>query len=81
MRTTLTLDDDVAAKLEAEMRRAGTGLKQTVNALLRRGLEAPQADQLATPFRVEARDLGLRPGVQLDDIAGLLDALDGPVCR
>lgn len=43
MRTTLTLDPDVAAALERRRRERGTGLKQEVNDLLRAGLVA--ADQ------------------------------------
>jgi hypothetical protein len=38
MLTTLTLDDDVAAKLKAEARRTGRPLREIVNATLRRGL-------------------------------------------
>ena len=41
LRTTLTLDEDVAAKLREETRRRNTSFKETVNACLRRGLEAP----------------------------------------
>lgn len=81
MRTTLTLDDDVATKLKDEVRRSGATFKKTVNECLRRGLSSPRPEDLATPFRVVAHDLGLRPGVSLDDVAGLLDALDGPGAR
>jgi len=81
MRTTLTLDDDVAEKLKGEMHRRGTTFKETVNDFLRRGLEEPRPEDMARPFRVQPRSLGLRPGVQLDDVAGLLDALDGPARR
>ncbi|PYS27035.1 MAG: hypothetical protein DMF75_21135 [Acidobacteria bacterium] len=38
MRTTLTLDDDVAAKLDADARRSGRSFKETVNHYLRLGL-------------------------------------------
>ena len=38
MRTTLTIDDDVAALLEKENRRAGEPMKQTVNRILLTGL-------------------------------------------
>ena len=38
MRTTLILDDDVAAKINAEMRRSGKTLKEIVNETLRMGL-------------------------------------------
>ena len=40
MRTTLTLDDDVAAALARRRAERGTGLRQEVNELLRAGLEA-----------------------------------------
>ena len=81
MRTTLTLDNDVAAKVRDEMGRTGTTMKEIVNHTLRRGFEAPVEEDLAVPFRVEARPMGLRPGFDLDDISGLLDVLDGPARR
>lgn len=40
MRTTLTLDDDVAAALERRRAERGTGLRREVNDLLRAGLAA-----------------------------------------
>ena len=75
LRTTLTLDDDVAAGLRREALRRGVPFRTVVNQAIRAGLEAPR--NLAEPFRVEARRLGLRPGIDLDDIEGLLDVLDG----
>ena len=73
MRTTLSLDEDVAAKLQEETRRRRTSFKAVVNDCLRRGLEAPSAAELASPFPVEPRRMGLRAGLDLDDVAGLLD--------
>src|SRR5215831_21071728 len=35
MRTTLTIDDDIVAKINAEMRHSGKSFKQTVNDALR----------------------------------------------
>ena len=81
MRTTLTLDEDVAAKLREETRQRKTSFKETVNACLRRGLEAPTDEELARPFIIESRRMGLRPGLDVDDIGGLLDLLDGPTRR
>ena len=78
-RTTLTLDDDVVSNLDREVRRSGRPYRAVVNDALRRGLESESPD--LPPFRAEARPMGLRPGVQLDDIAGLLDLLDGPGAR
>jgi len=82
MRTTLTLDDDVAAKLKAETRRSGKSFKDVVNEYLRLGLYAKKTPPPGKPFRVEARDLGLlRPGLSLDNIGDLLEQLEGPVHR
>ena len=78
-RTTLTLDDDVASRLDREARRSGRTYRAVVNDALRRGLESAAPD--LPPFQAETRPMGLRPGVLLDDIAGLLDLLDGPATR
>lgn len=81
VRTTLTLDEDVAAKLRAEMRRSGKPFKQTVNDLLRLGLNAPRALKPPQPFVVRARALGVRPGLNYDNIGELLEDLEGPAHR
>lgn len=78
MRTTLTLDDDVAAKLRELTRASGSTFKTVVNEVLRRGLSAPQRMAPDEPFVVEARPLRKRPGVQLDNIEELLERIDGP---
>jgi hypothetical protein len=78
VRTTLTLEEDVAARLQEYCRRTGSSFKAAVNELLRRGLEARRTAEPQAPYRVRARPLRARPGVQLDDIAELLEQLDGP---
>lgn len=75
-RTTLSLDDDVAAKVDLEVRRTGRPYRAVVNEALRRGLESPGPS--LEPYRVDARPMGLRPGIDLDDVEGLLDLLDTP---
>ncbi len=82
MRTTLTLDDDVRAKLEAEMRKTGRSFKETVNEVLRVGLNSPPAKPVK-PFEIYARGLHPRPGLHLnfDNIEELLDQLEGPTRR
>lgn len=77
-RTTLTLDDDVAEALARESRRTGRSHRDVVNAAIRRGMDRPVDDE---PFRVVASDLRRRPGVDIDDIEGLLDLLDGRARR
>jgi hypothetical protein len=82
MRTTLTLDDDVAAKLKAEARRAGRSFREIVNETLRRGLASRQATARPQAFKIAPRDLGdLRPGLSLDDVAGLIEQVEGALHR
>lgn len=82
MRTTLTLDDDVAAKLAAQARREGRSFRDVVNETLRRGLVARRARIERPSFQVEARDVGgLQPGLSLDNIGALIEQIDGPLHR
>ena len=82
MRTSVTLDDDVAAKLQAEVRRTGKPFKAVLNECLRVALSPGRGRARPAPFRIEARDLGaLRPGLSLDNIAELLDLVEGPESR
>lgn len=80
MRTTLTIDDDVAALLKKEVRKSGQSFKQVVNHALRQGLMA--AEQPARkPFKVKPWNLQPPPGLSFDNVQELLDALDGPERR
>jgi len=82
MRTTLTLDEDVAAKLRAESRRAGRPFREIVNETLRRGLASRRAASSRLNFKIEPRDLGnLRPGLSLDNVADLIDQTEGSLHR
>jgi hypothetical protein len=72
MRTTLTLDPDVADRLRTLARERGLPFKQVVNAVLRRGL----GDGPPEPFRITARALGLRPGIDLDQALELAANLE-----
>jgi hypothetical protein len=65
MRTTVTLDDDVAAKLKEEARRRKTSFKEALNSSVRRGLRAGTPDA-AEPYRLKPQPLGARPGIDLD---------------
>lgn len=77
-RTTLTLDDDVADRLRMEARRSGKSFKQMVNETIRDGLElAATRVGLTEPFEVHAKSMGLRPGLDLDNVADLLDQVEG----
>ena len=78
MRTTITLDDDVAEKLHAEMRRRRTNnFKETVNDLLRRGLLVRRELTAAKPFKVRARRMGTKTGLNYDNIGELIEQVEG----
>jgi hypothetical protein len=83
VRTTLTLDPDVATRLKAEMRRSGKPFKDVVNDALRLALTRRARDKAAeVGFEIRPRDLGaLRPGLNLDNIGDLLEATEGPAHR
>jgi len=80
MRTTLTLDDDVAAGIRREARRTGRPVKAVVNDAIRAGLEH-RARPVVASFHVQASAMGLREGIEIDDVAGLLERIDGPERR
>jgi hypothetical protein len=77
MRTTLTLDDDVAKLLEKEVRRTGDSFKQVVNETLRLGLVAAK-QPTRKPFVVKPWNLGLPPFEKVEE---LLEYLEGPEHR
>ena len=81
MRTTLTLEDDIDAKLRTEARRSGRPFKQVVNDCLRTGLTVRSKAVPVTPFKVKARPLGLRPGFSYDNVAELIEQIEGPLHR
>ena len=81
MRTTLTLDEDVAAQLKSEMQRGGRSFKDTVNYFLRLGLHARERSAPVRPFVVRARELNPRPGFDFDNIAELIEQAEGPRYR
>jgi hypothetical protein len=76
VRTTLTLERDVAERLKQEMRRTGKGLKATLNEALRRGLQMSGARAPRRRFGVEPHAFGVKPGIDLNRINQLVDELD-----
>ncbi len=77
MRTTLTLDDDLAAQLRQIAQRSGESFKEVINSTLRRGLShgAKPAPRL-TRFRVQPKACGFRPGVDVTKLNQLADELE-----
>lgn len=76
MRTTLTLDPDVAKRLEAELKRSGEGMKAVVNRALRVGLGMTDKPVQPPPFSVQPHAFGFLPGTDLDRLNQLADELE-----
>ncbi len=81
MRTTLTLDDDVATQLKTQSRRTGRSFKQTVNEVLRSGLAQQVRVKKEKPFKIHTKAMGVHPGLDYDHISRLLDEIEGPAHR
>lgn len=75
MRTTLTLERDVAERLRQEMRRSGKGMKTLVNEALRLGLGLSGKPARPPRFEVRPHAFGFKPGVDLDRMNQLVDEL------
>jgi hypothetical protein len=77
MRTTLTLEDDVAAELEKLRRARGQGWKDLVNEALRHGMrQMTSRARKREPFRTKSVSGG-RVFVSIDNIADVLAATEG----
>ena len=76
VRTTLSLDDDVAAAVQRLREERHIGLSDAVNELIRAGLAAPAR---RTAFKQRTADLGLR--IDVSNVADALERLDGPEAR
>lgn len=76
MRTTLTLDDQLAQELKEVAHKAGKPFKEVVNETLRKGLRSKRTPA-AKPYRLKTVSLGgVRPGVNLDKALALADAIE-----
>ncbi len=75
MRTTMTLDPDVAKALQDRMRRLGLTFRQVVNDALRAGVGGGPTGPRQPPFKVRPRAAGFRPGLDPTRLNQLVDEL------
>jgi hypothetical protein len=80
IRTTLTLENDVAERLREESRRTGKTFKDVVNEAIRAGL-ARRVDKPRERFVVKARPMHAKPGISFDNVWELIERLEGPYYR
>lgn len=72
MRTTVTLEPDVAEKLNELMKERNLTFKEAVNSTLRRGLGQ---EVRARPYRAPSHAMGLKPGIDGDRIVHVMDEM------
>lgn len=75
MRTTLTIDDDLAGVLRRRSRELGKPFKELVNAALRKGL-AEEGETKRHTVVVRPHDFGGSPGLDMDRLNQLVDELE-----
>lgn len=77
MRTTLTIDDDVLDRARAIASRLRSPFRRVVNEALRAGLQAVEEPSRARPYQTRPRKLGLKDGLNLDNIQELIAQVEG----
>jgi plasmid stability protein len=77
IRTTVTLDDDVAARLKRESRSRGASFKDTLNDLLRAALLSADTKPRRRTLRIKPSHMGYKPGLNYDNIESLLEYGEG----
>ena len=76
MRTTVTLDDDVAQRLKDIAHRKKKPFRVVLNDTLRMGFSAQKKAAKLPPFKVIAKDGGLLPGIDPFGFNKLVDELE-----
>jgi hypothetical protein len=76
MRTTLSIDDDIASSIEALKTRENASLREIVNQLLRAGLKASETKQRCQTYKSPVFDSELKPGIDPNRMNQLADELE-----
>ena len=76
MRTTVTIDDDLAAQVEEMRRREGLSFNAALNRLLRLGVQAKSTPPKPKKFHTRTRKLELKPGIDPTRLNALIDDLE-----
>ena len=78
MRTTLTLDDDLAGLLKRRARELGIPFKEAVNRAVRAGIGEAAARRQPAP-KTNSHSIGFKPGIDPDKLGQLADELEAEV--
>ena len=81
MRTTVTIDDGVDKQLRQYAGKHSLKFKQALNEVLRKGLAEANKPQKTKPYKTKPKKVGLKPGLSYDNVAELLEQVEGPTYR
>jgi hypothetical protein len=77
IRTTVTLDDDVVARVKRESRSRGASFRSTLNDLLRSELAGVDKQPRRRALRIKPGHMGYQPGLNYDSIESLIEYGEG----
>jgi hypothetical protein len=77
----VTLDQDVYDRAKDFSKTRGIPFREALNELVRTGLRAEIAPKPRKPFQIKPLHMGVVPGLDYDDIEGLLEYGEGPYHR
>ncbi len=77
IRTTVTLDDDVAARVKRESKRRGASFRDTLNDLLRAALLNADHKPRGRTLKIKPAHMGQIPGLNYDSVEALLEYGEG----
>jgi hypothetical protein len=75
MRTTMTMDADVALQLKRKLKETKLSQKELLNRALRKGLSQVRVESTKQEFEVEPHSFGLKPEFDRDKMNQLYDQL------
>jgi len=76
MRTTVTLDKDVEKMLRDAMHSSRRSFKEMINAAIRAGLTKKSIASKRIPFKIKAKPMGLREGIDPTALNKIADDLE-----
>lgn len=76
IRTTVSLDEDVIARLREASRLNGKPFRTMLNEAIRSGLTAMSSGEQRKPFRIKSVNMG-EPTMNFDNVAELIERLEG----
>jgi len=72
----LTIEDDVLDKAKSVAGRQHISFRKIINEALRAGLKNVETPARHTPYRTKPREMGLKQGMNLDNIQELLSQVE-----